>query len=669
MRSRTPYTGEGLAKRAARWGVETQFRDAFGSEQRADPEGLARVLGAVAGMEKPAPRLAPSTVVLRQGQGARLRLKRNAHTPLRWEIFEQARIVGGESVSSTIALPADLPLGIYGLKIAAQASGAQRSEAATLLSVPHQAFQGPLEGPRRLWVLAVQLYGVRSRRNWGHGDFTDLSNLLALAAELGAAGIGLNPLHVLSDDRAEAASPYSPNSRLFLNPLYIDVDAVPEFPGLADAGLQREIAALAQRELVDYEGMARVKARALRLAYENFRRASPFRRQAFEDFRSERGSVLGRFACFEFLRRHLGRPWREWPAQWRNPTDADLAELRGREDEQIAFFEFVQWVADEQLQACRLRARDLALPIGLYLDIAVGVRPDGFDAWSDQDSVMTGLAVGAPPDLCNTAGQNWGLAAFKPVALEQKAFQPFRQMLQASMRNAGAIRLDHVLGLKRLYLIPDGMRTGQGVYVRFPFQALLAVSALESVAHRCLVIGEDLGTVPEDFRDAVADWGLWSYHVMLFERAADGSFLTPEHYRENALVTFSTHDLATFAGWASGHDLAVKRALGMDPGETDAERAAAQRAMHRALSRAGAADLDFPSVARFLAQTPARLMVVAIEDALGVCDQANVPATIDEHPNWRRRWPVALEDLARHAGLRVVADVMKSAGRAIGGHG
>jgi 4-alpha-glucanotransferase len=428
--------------------------------------------------------------------------------------------------------------------------------------------------------------------------------------------------------------------------------------------LAHEIETLRQSELVDHAGVASVKARALRLAYERFRRAPPARQHAFEGFRKERGPALGRYACFEFLRQRIGRLWPEWPAQWRNPTDADLAELRGRKGEEIAFFEFVQWVADQQLQACRQRADDLALPIGLYLDIAVGVRPDGFDAWSDQDFVMSGLAVGAPPDLYNTAGQNWGLAAFNPVALERKAFQPFRAMLQASMRYAGAIRLDHVLGLKRLYLIPDGMRPDQGVYVRFPFQALLAVSALESVRHRCLVVGEDLGTVPEAFRETLTVWGIWSYQVMLFERAADGSFLPPERYRENALATFSTHDLATFAGWASGYDLAVKRVLHIDPGETDAEREAAQRALRSALSAVGAADPGFPSVARFLAQTPARLLAIAIEDALGVCEQANVPATIDEHPNWRRRLPVLLEHLAQHPGLRAIADVMASAGRA-----
>jgi 4-alpha-glucanotransferase len=592
-----------ISRRAARLGIETHYRDGRGVQRNADPDALARVMAAVAGGDRPARGLFPGT-------------------------------------------------------------GTERTEEATPPRAP-RAFQGPQAEPRRLWALAVQLYGVRSQRNWGHGDFTDLAGLLELAAELGAAGIALNPLHALFDDRAEAASPYSPNSRLFLNPLYIDVEAIPEFPGLGATGLQSEVEALRQRDLVDHAGMARAKTRALRLAYENFGRADAARQKAFENFRRERGPVLTRFASFEFLRRRFGKPWPGWPDPWRNPSDAAIAALCESDGDAIAFFAFVQWVADAQLQACCRRAHDLALPIGLYLDVAVGVQPEGFDAWSDQDSVMSGLAVGAPPDPFNTGGQNWGLAAFNPVALGLQQFHPFRAMLQASMRNAGAIRLDHVLGLNRLFLIPDGMRPDQGVYVRFPFEALLAATAEESVRHRCIVIGEDLGTVPEGFRDTLSDRGIWSYQVMLFERASDGSFLPPESYRENALVTFSTHDLATFAGWKSGHDLAVKRGLNIDPGETDEERKTARVELQRVLSARGAADLAFPAVARFLARTPARLLVIAIEDALGVCEQANIPATIDEHPNWRRRLPVHLEDLRLQAGLSAVADVMASAGRTV----
>jgi 4-alpha-glucanotransferase len=672
---------EQISERATRFGIETRFRDAQGLERIAPPEALARVAAAMAQTNQPPRRLLPRTVILRRDQSLQVPLKSGARAPIRWGVFAnaelsdanwslekaldanllRANIAAGTSSSAAIRLPDDLPLGTYALKVAARSAGRESTEEATLLSAPRQASQGPR--PRRLWALAVQLYGVRSRCNWGHGDFTDLKGLIELAAELGAGAVALNPLHALFADRAEAASPYSPNSRLFLNPLYVDVEAIPEFPGLDAAGLRCDVEELRGRELVDHAGVARAKTRALALAYESFRQANATRRQAFESFRCECAPALARFACFEFLRRKFGKPWPEWPEPWRNPGQVALAALRDSEADAIAFFEFVQWVADQQLQACRQRARDLALPIGLYLDVAVGVAPEGFDAWSDQYSVMSGLSVGAPPDALNTAGQNWGLAAFNPVALESQQFQPFRRMLQASMRNAGAIRLDHVLGLKRLYLIPDGMRPDQGVYVRFPFEALLAVIAQESVRHHCIVIGEDLGTVPEGFRDTLSDWGLWSYQVMLFERAPDGSFLPPESYRENALVTFSSHDLATFAGWTRAHDLAVKRELNMDPGETSEQRKAAQLELRRALSVSVADDLDFPSVAGFLAQTPSRLLVVAIEDALGMCDQINIPATIDEHPNWRRRLPVDLEDLRRHAGLTAVAEVMASAGR------
>jgi 4-alpha-glucanotransferase len=654
-----------MLERAAQWGIEPEYQDAQGRLQHADPEGLARVMAIIMPDGGPVRCLWPRTIAVRQGLGLRLALKRKARTTVRWEILSEEGIARQTGAGKAIELPADLPLGTYRLQIETTTAGIPWSEEATLLSVPRQAYQGAEDGPRRIWALAVQLYGVRSRRNWGHGDFGDLAALLELAADLGAAGIALNPLHALFDDRADEASPYSPNSRLFLNPLYIDLAAVPEFPGLGAAGLERQVEELRQRELVGYAGVAGAKMRALRLAYEVFRQGQGERQAELERFRRDRGSVLERFAGFEVLRRRFAEPWWEWPDPWRTPTDGALASLRASDGDAMAFFEFVQWLADQQLQACCRRARDLSLPLGLYLDVAVGVRPEGFDAWNGQSSMLPALRVGAPPDQYNTAGQNWGLTGFDPVGLEIDRLEPFRQMLAASMRNAGAIRLDHVLGLKRLYLIPDGLRADQGVYVRFPFEAMLAVCAQESVRHGCILIGEDLGTVPEGFREALADWGIWSYQVMLFERAGDGSFVPPESYRENALVTFTTHDLATFAGWSSGHDLAVKRKLGIDPGETDAERAAAQRALRSALSPGDTSDIDFAAVAAFLARTPSRLLVVGIEDALGMCDQANLPGTIDQHPNWRRRLPVMLEDLERHPGLTAIADAITAAGRGL----
>jgi 4-alpha-glucanotransferase len=276
---------------------------------------------------------------------------------------------------------------------------------------------------------------------------------------------------------------------------------------------------------------------------------------------------------------------------------------------------------------------------------------------------LSGTAVGAPPDILNTAGQNWGLAGFNPVGLEDRQFDPFSRMLRASMRYAGAIRLDHVLGLKRLYVIPHGMRAIQGAYIRFPFEALLAVAAHASVEYRCIVIGEDLGTVPDNFRETLADWGLWSYQVMLFERGWDGAFSAPDNYRQNALVTFGTHDVSTFAGWRGHRDLAVKRALGIDPGETSEQRQGAFHALDQALRQRGIDGADFPAVANFLAGTPSRLLVISLEDLLGIRDQVNLPGTVDEHPNFRQRLPIGLEELRNHGEVTRVAGIMRSAGR------
>ena len=578
-----------------------------------------------------------------------------------------------ETPGDTLRVPDEVAPGIYRLA----PDGAGKGEGAgtpSLIVAPPAAYQMEGVAAERVWVLAVQLYAVRSRRNWGHGDFADLVELVRLAASLGAAGVGLNPLHALFDDNPEQASPYSPNSRLFLNSLYIDLDAVPEFPGLRECGpdgeeLAAEIERLRAAEFVDYAGVGAVKRKALRLAYARFRdTGSAERRSDFAAFRSERGLALTRYAAFETLRRRTGEVWWEWPAPWRCPDAAALARLREEAPDEMGYHEFVQWVADRQLAACQYEARRLALPIGLYIDLAVGVEPGGADAWSQQHAVVQQVEVGAPPDILNTAGQAWGLAAFNPRALEAEAFAPFADLLEAAMRYAGAIRLDHVLGLNRLFLIPFGFKPPDGAYVRYPLEAMLAIVALHSMRSRCLVIGEDLGTVPAELRGILADWGIWSYLVMLFERGHDGAFKPPEDYKRNALATFSTHDLPTFTGWRSGYDMQIKRAIGIDPGETDDEREQARVQLREAFGSEGLSaqwNLEFDNAVRFLARTPSRLLVVSIEDLLGMSDQPNIPGTMLEHPNWRRRLPVALEEFAQHPGLQHIAEVLREEGRAV----
>src|SRR5262249_43018409 len=347
-----------------------------------------------------------------------------------------------------------------------------------------------------------------------------------VVSELGASAIGLNPLHALFDDRAEEASPYFPSSRLFLNPLYIDIETIPECPRGALADFEPHVAALRHRDLVDYAGVARCKAKALRLAFDAFLKlANETRRREFDDFKRARAPLLQSFTAFEVLRRHLGKPWWEWPVELRRPDETALHHAFATDAEELDYHAFVQWIADQQLSACRTKAQDAGLPIGLYLDVAVGVRADGFDAWSNQDFILPSLEIGAPPDQLNTEGQRWGLAGINPLSLGESDCAPFREVLRASMQYAGAIRIDHILGLKRFYLIPPGVRADQGAYVRFPFEALLAAAAEESNAYRCIVIGEDLGTVPPGFQDTLARFGIWSFQVMLFQRAADGGFI------------------------------------------------------------------------------------------------------------------------------------------------
>ena len=289
------------------------------------------------------------------------------------------------------------------------------TEDVPLLSAPASAFGGDFD---RCWLLAVQLYGIRSARNWGMGDFTDLTGLVDLAHHLGADGVGLNPLHALFDDRPGDCSPYSPNSRLFLNALYIDVEKLPEFR--IDAATKAALAHLRKQDVVDYPEVAGLKWRALRSAFDAFKAGTTLARLSdLEKFRSERGSLLSRFACFEALRHRLKKPWWEWPAEWRQPDDARCASLRrGADGAEIEFVEFVQWTADRQLAAAKVRAENLGMKVGLYLDVAVGVQSDGFDAWNEQVAISRHLGVGAPPDPLNTAGQSWGLAGFNAAGLE-----------------------------------------------------------------------------------------------------------------------------------------------------------------------------------------------------------------------------------------------------------
>jgi 4-alpha-glucanotransferase len=589
-------------------------------------------------------------------------------------------------------LPSDLPHGYHLLSMNGPARG--QAGSMQLIVTPRRCHRPRRDA--RLWGFAAQLYGVRSARNWGMGDFTDVADLAEQAAALGAGTVGVNPLHALFPADANHISPYSPSSRLFLNVLYLDPEAVPDFAESSEAramlsehDLAAEIAALRAKDMVDYPAVWRIKLRVLELLFESFRTrhlaSSTERARAFAGFRVEMGKALEQHATFDVLHEHMLQTtgawtWQHWPEPLRHTASAEVAAFARTHERRVAFFAWLQWLADQQLAAAQARARAAGMPIGLYQDIAVAVNPASAMTWANPEVCLSGVNAGAPPDWFSPGGQNWVLAPLSPIGLRESGYAVFARALRHNMRHAGAVRIDHVMGLKRLFWIPEGGSPKDGAYVRYPFDDMIRIIALESERHRCLVIGEDLGTVPRGFRPAMQRAGLMSCRVLYFERAHDGSFLPPPAYPRQALVSVSTHDLPTLKGFWTGRDIKWRALLGRFPDEAALQHAQRERAQDRvlllrALQRAGllpagvdpASPPDEPSdelivaMHRYLAETPGYLAMVQLEDALGEEEQPNLPGT-SEHPNWRRKLRQPLEHMADEPLVRRIAEVM-TAGR------
>jgi 4-alpha-glucanotransferase len=523
------------------------------------------------------------------------------------------------------------------------------------------------------WGLATQLYSLRSNQQWGIGDFTDLGILGAGVAQHGGSLVGVNPLHALFPAAPERISPYSPSSRLFLNPLYIDVTAVPDLAASAeareriDSGLfSRHLTETRQAELVDYPAVAKLKSEILRLLWHSFRdrhlgTAPTDRGQAFRRFQQTGADALVRFAQFHALQADQIEPhgfaWKDWPAALNSADAEGVAGFVTAHADDILYHQYLQWEADRQLGRAVATA---SLPIGLYRDLAIGADPYGADTWSAPESYITGASVGAPPDLLNRQGQNWGLTAYSPVALKAQAYAPLIAALRANMRHAGALRIDHVMGLKQLYLIPSGVPADRGAYIHYPFEDMIRILALESRRHNCLVVGEDLGTVPHAFRPRMQRAKIMSCRIMMFERGAGDRFKPPSAYPVLAATAAGTHDLPPLKSWWLGADIQERQALGLYPSAAAQHREEAGRALDRqrllaALKRQNLLPADLApdgfddrltlAVHRFLARSPSALMLVQTEDLLGVETMVNLPGTVDEHPNWRRRLPLSVDDM------------------------
>jgi (1->4)-alpha-D-glucan 1-alpha-D-glucosylmutase len=488
-----------------------------------------------------------------------------------------------------------------------------------------------LEGGGRLWGFTVQLYSLRSARNWGIGDFGDLRALVELSARLGAGFVGVNPLHATS-----GASPYSPSSRHALNVLYVDAEALPEFSGRRPA--------LDDGALVDYEAVRKAKLAAFEAAFRRLRD-----RDGLEAFRRSATRGVRTYAVYEALREKLGGGWQAWPREYRRPDAPAVKAFAKKHAKRVDFHLWLQWRAREQLDAVQRLALERGMPIGLYVDLALGSDAGGAEVWSDQAAFATGISIGAPPDEFNPKGQDWGLPPYSPRALAAAGYRPFIDLLRANMPEGGALRMDHVMALMRLWWIPHGRKPEQGGYVRYPFRELLALLAQQSRERRCLVVGEDLGTVLPEFRKALNDAGVLSYRPLLFEKTAEGAYAPPEAYPREALVCVTTHDLPTWKGFLGSHDLNLRDKLGLsvNPRQECQLREQDQKKVREAL---GGED---PHV--FLARTPAKLMAVQPEDVLEVEEQANLPGTVDQHPNWRRRLPLPLEAWAADPRMKALA--------------
>ncbi len=455
--------------------------------------------------------------------------------------LEHHPMAGSTFVRARLPLPEGLDDGYHRLTIAAP----HRETAATLVVVPPTAFLPDwVAGGTRRWGIACPLFSLRSDTNWGIGDFSDLAALVRIAEKLGASVVGLNPLHAPLPGALSDPNPYLPSSRVFLNPAYIDVTAVGRVQGRdfrSDARFAERIAKSRGANLVDYPLVHHIKHEALEALHRSRQWGGPTvalqsctdsgRAVDLQTFCQEKGAALFRFAVFNALQEHFGAlPWRQWPVEVRTPSSEGIAAFVKERSDRIDYHIWLQWIADRQLAAAA-ESEAGGQGTGLYRDLAVGINPDGADAWADASVYSTGACVGAPPDAFNPAGQAWGMPPPNPLALRESGYAPFIAAVRANMRYAQVLRIDHVMGLQRLYWIPSGEPAGSGAYVRYPLDDMLGILALESWRHRCLIVGEDLGTLPEGFRERMAETRLLSYRLMMFERYPDGLFadLQPTH--------------------------------------------------------------------------------------------------------------------------------------------
>ncbi|OQR64872.1 4-alpha-glucanotransferase [Streptomyces maremycinicus] len=685
----TAPPGEELARLATLHGVATSYQPSPDRTVTASAGAVTRALAAL-GVDADTPeavraalaarerelaeRLLPPTVVCWRGSPCEALAALPAGTALRVETEQGERRDFGDR----------LPLGVH--QLTATAPDGRTGRAHLVVAPPR------LPTPAgRSYGLLVQLYSLLSRRSWGMGDLGDLGELTAWAGRaLGAGFVQVNPLHAAVPGAPTDPSPYRPSSRRFPDPVHLRVEDVPEFAYVPDAGEARSAlleragrlreAVLEKGELIDRDAVWELKREAL----EQVARVSlgPGRRAAYCDFLAEQGQALEDHATWCALAEVHGPQWRRWPAGLRDPRSAETTRARGELMDRVDFHSRLAWLTDAQLTAAQRAAREAGMPVGIVHDLAVGVHPEGADAWAQQEYFAAGMSVGAPPDAFNARGQDWGLPPWRPDRLAASGYAPYRRLLKGLFRYAGALRIDHVMGLFRLWWVPQGEPPTEGAYVRYDAEAMLAVLVLEASLAGSVVIGEDLGTVEPGVRETLRERGVLGTSVLWFERdwEGDGRPLSPERWRDDCLATATTHDLPSTAARLTGEHVELRDRLGLSTRPVEEERAEAANDTAEWLAlltrlgllagSGGGSDLsseeaEVQAVHRFLLRTPARMIGVWLPDGVGDRRPQNLPGTWDQYPNWRlpiadaAGRPVTLEELAASPRLRALIDVLR----------
>ncbi|MBQ9235560.1 MAG: 4-alpha-glucanotransferase [Alphaproteobacteria bacterium] len=573
-----------------------------------------------------------------------------------------------------------LDIGYYDLEV--QAGG---KTAYSKLAIAPQTCCSHSSDQHKLYGFAIQLYALRSQHNWGIGDFSDLSEFVRLCAAVKADVIGINPINVLYHHCPENASPYMSISRTFLNPIYIDVENLPEFSAADKAEIAADIERLRSEEIINYNDVYNLKIKMLERCWQRFCTAksnSP-RRQAYAEFCDKYGSDLDNLALFEAIYEHecaSGRYFNDWSKTYPSPQCGAAQSFRSSHPKRIEFFKFLQFEAFRQFDLVQQQISSCGLAIGLYRDLAVGVGRDSAEVWSNPDLFMSDCGTGAPPDAFFPSGQKWGLGTFNPLKLKEQAYAPFIKILRANMQ-AGALRIDHVMSLMRLYVVPDADE--RGTYLYYNFDDMLNLVVLESALNNCVVAGESIGNVPEGFLEKLAQKNIYSLNILWAERwgCGQGDFKQPQCYPANAFTSVGTHDMAPLKMWWFGYDIETNFQVGIIASEADKIAAYHLRENDRcklldALDAAKVWPLDRPrrgdyiygegypegieeAVERFVARSSSPVYLAQLEDILHVTVMQNLPGTDkDRHPNWRRKLPVPLERLADDAAfIRCVAAI------------